>query len=393
MKDGNKTYVIWAPSYAENSAGNRCLYLLCDHLNRLGYRSQIIKSAKTPKTLNAPLTTPKRVEKDLKSGRAVMIYPEVVSGNPLGAKHVVRWVLNQPGLLGGGRLFHPDEKVFSYSRVYLHSINNPVKGILYLPTIDRALFYPPEANTERNTIAFYVGKSSYKAGYFDPKAATEITRTYPDSRVKLADLLRRCRLLYCFDNSTILVYEAAMCGCPVVIIPDGTHSSWEYEQLELGTFGISWGPENLEQTLRGIDELPRQYDKVVADFGENLDLFIQHTQSWDDVPQKIPTALLQRYTDLEARSDALYYSWGYELLQRIEQSATGRMLKTAASTLSHGGIMPITAERMGSARMAFAPDTAILAHLDEQAEELRRFKRSLQGKFVGLINRLYRFSA
>jgi hypothetical protein len=205
----------------------------------------------------------------------VAIYPETISGNPLGSKTTVRWVLNRPGLLGGDEVYADSELVFSYSDAFTPYIKNPVVGKLYMPTINERLFYCDDQKMSKRSLAcFYVGKSQWKPGIVNRKHAFEITREYP-SKQELGKLFRASRVLYCFDNSTILIYEALLCGCPVVIVPDGTQTPRDFEQLELGMDGISWGPVNFrgnEFDLAGLQaryraanrELPGQIDALIA---------------------------------------------------------------------------------------------------------------------------------
>src|SRR3954469_3045856 len=103
------TFLVWAPPYTHRSSGVRALYRLCHHLNNGGYPSAIMSE---------------RVANDLPDwstpfhfgpvGDSIVIYPEIVSGNPLQARKVVRWALNNPGLLGGDSSYPDEEMVFVY---------------------------------------------------------------------------------------------------------------------------------------------------------------------------------------------------------------------------------------------------------------------------------------
>jgi hypothetical protein len=97
----------------------------------------------------------------------------------------------------------------------------------------------------------------------------EITRNFP-AKAELGKLLRAARVLYCFDNSTILAYEALLCGCPVVVIPDGTQSRQDYENLELGTDGIAWGIEEYRGEPVDVPGLRARYAQVKRDFRQQL---------------------------------------------------------------------------------------------------------------------------
>ncbi len=204
---------------------------------------------------------------------------KTISGNPLEAKTVVRWVLNRPGLLGGDAVYQSNEHVFYYSNVFLPYIKNKVRGKLYMPTIDESIFYTDESTatpTQRTLECFYIGKSLWKDGYFEREGAFEITRETPPKK-ELGKLFRAARVLYCFDNSTILVYEALLCGCPVVIIPDGTQSKEDYAQLELGIDGIAWGLGELPRVKADVGLLQERYRRVKREFEDQLDHLIAVT--------------------------------------------------------------------------------------------------------------------
>ena len=205
----------------------------------------------------------------------VAVYPETVSGNPFGARTVVRWVLNRPGLLGGEAVYDSEELVFTYSEVYRPYISNTVAGRLYLPIIDHEIFWaPPSGSLSRALTCFYIGKSQWKEGIVDRAESLELTRSWPD-RSELGKILRRSRALYCFDNSTMLVYEALLCGCPVVVIPDGTQRWEDYLTLELGVDGISWGPDGFMPGEFDASLLLSRIERARVEYRSQLELLIR----------------------------------------------------------------------------------------------------------------------
>ena len=81
-------FVVSAPPYTDKSAGVVMLYLLRDELKGLGYDAEIVL-----------FDTIKPISDD-----TIVIYPEVIEGNPLKAKNVVRYFLNREGLASGNRV-------------------------------------------------------------------------------------------------------------------------------------------------------------------------------------------------------------------------------------------------------------------------------------------------
>lgn len=262
-------FVIGAPGYAANSAGVYCVYKLCEELRKRGFTAYTTLSKQGAKHIDAPLI-------DVDSARRLCslgftaIYPETIPGNPLHAKTVIRWVLNRPGLLGGDKVYDPDEIVFCYAEAYKPYIVNKVAGMLYMPTIDTSIFHATDWDLgKRKLECFYVGKSKWRSGVCDPRSTFEITREIPRKK-DLGPLLRASRVLYCFDNSTSLVCEALMCGCPVVIVPDGTQTRADFERQELGLDGIAWGPEEFTGKPVDVPALRRRYDHIQKQFETQL---------------------------------------------------------------------------------------------------------------------------
>ena len=271
------TYVLLAPNFVTSSAGVRCLYLLCDRLNRRGYPAFVTWSRQTAPHLSAPILPLTQARALVAEKGAIAVYPEIVPGNPLGAKRVARWVLNRPGLLGGDKEYDPDELVFYYANAFLKFITNTVQGKLLLPAVDHSLFYPGNEPSQRSLECFYIGKSQWQDGFFDRNLVFEIARDSP-RRSELGKLFRAARYLYSFDNCTMLMEEARMCGCPVVLIPDGTIERGDLERSEFGTEGIAWGMSERETASANVELLQRRYEGLVAEFESQLDAFIRITQ-------------------------------------------------------------------------------------------------------------------
>jgi hypothetical protein len=297
-------YVIWCCDYTPNSAGIGCLYRLCDELNWLGYPAFMTGGERTASHLNAPIVSGQRAQ-ELCAHGYIAVYPESISGNPLEAHTVVRWVLNRPGLLGGDDVYAESELVYSYSDVFSRYIQNAVAGKLYMPTIDETIFYAQEhPSAPRSLDCYYLGKSTWKDGFVDRGRAFEITRDAP-AKKELGKLFRAARVLYSFDNSTILIYEAMLCGCPVVIIPDGTQTKEDYARLELGLNGIAWGPEEFTGLPIDVAGLRQRYDNVKRQFAADLQQMIDRSQA--EHRRKLPEvkAALARRTKVWVKANPL----------------------------------------------------------------------------------------
>ncbi|OHX12815.1 glycosyl transferase family 2 [Chromobacterium sphagni] len=273
-------YYIMAPDYRRNSAGVRVMHMLCDALNRSGQEAYI-----TTRECNPDLRTPFLNEEQFDYYKAnhiepIIIYPEVVSGNPMRGRVVVRYLLNRPGFLGGGS-YGSQDILFAYGSGLVQE-GMPKDQLLFLPPVDLSIFRPPEDPAKRvpGKVCYYQGRK--RQALIDPALlppdAVEITQQYPDSWEALADLFQSCEYFYSGEVSA-LAAEAVLCGCVGVVMP-GEWAQSAFCQEETGSFGVAWGtaPDEIERARQTMPLLREQLEKQAEAFWPALDHFIEVTQ-------------------------------------------------------------------------------------------------------------------
>lgn len=337
-KASNPYYIV-APPYIRTSAGIKVLHLLCHCLNRLGHTAYVLlypampwRSHQIGPDLMTPVLNNDIVKSHFERGLApIMVYPETISGNPFNSPCVVRYVLNFPGLLGGDKVYAPDELCFSYGEVLAKHTHHP-DNILFLPAVDTNVYYPPPAGSERKGTCFYADKYqvAHKGKLFDiTKDSLEITRDKPDSQTpqEIAEIFRRSELFYAYEN-TALAIEAVLCGCPVVFLPN-PHLTDMIALKELGCDGYAWGaePQEIARAKATVAKGAENYIKSYQIFWKDLDAFIIKTKA--HVAEKAYTIPV----NLPASHETLFYSIHDRGLRRVIKAVLRRIYQLLISKL------------------------------------------------------------
>ena len=204
-------FVVTAPPYSDKSAGIVMLYLLRDELKGLGYDAEIMPFDK-------PITIP---------DDTIVIYPEVVDGNPLGAKNVVRYYLNREGLASGNKVnASPNDFILAFNKLY-H--DNPHSIVRY-EDVSPHCYFGSKLTLNRKLDCTYIGKGSMYSDQCKVIEGTiEITRTAPAEKEGYADLLRQTRFLFSYDSFSKVNAEATLCGA--IVVPLMFHP-YKAEELE-----------------------------------------------------------------------------------------------------------------------------------------------------------------
>ena len=125
-----KDYIIVAPKYSKSN-GVRTLYRLAEELENKGYNVYVF----APKTKDVNCKFISQVTEKMRK-QAIVIYPEIIWGNPLQFNNVVRYILYYPGKLGGTKEYNKNELLVTYSKKYYSNA-----GEMYFPCLDAKLFY------------------------------------------------------------------------------------------------------------------------------------------------------------------------------------------------------------------------------------------------------------
>lgn len=227
-----KSYIICAPELS-GSAGVRVLYKLREELEKQGFNAKIfclVPLSKRQKNENIFVSDISLFDKQ----NDIVIYPEIVTGNPLYFRNVVRFMLNKPGLLGGETKYHYGELQFCFDR-HCHD----TAPMLRFDMINRTLFF--DVHAPKNTNCFFVHKGGEGIHPPELEGCKKITMSWPSSQKALAELLQQTDTLYSFDDNSCLLQEAVLCGAKVKIItPDG---------LRDYTFNDEYNPQAFKEQL------------------------------------------------------------------------------------------------------------------------------------------------
>lgn len=276
-------YYVYAPPYRQDSGGVRALHYLCHALNLAGQEAYVVQRPTHPELVTPTLST-SVVATHQDAGRTpIAIYPEVVSGNPLGSDNVVRWLLALPGLYTGGSLeLGPRDLVFALSP------NIVPRGLhaelLRLPLVDTRIFNAPSPDSaSRSGTAVFINRYLDKGGQLDPLTADSIEISYrvaPRDAEELAALLRSVELLYLYEHSTI-ASESLLCGCPVVYLPNPIFLAERVIPI-LGGNGVAWGasPEAIVRAKATVPLAAAVYAREEGAFWGQLEHFVATTQVW-----------------------------------------------------------------------------------------------------------------
>ena len=230
-------WIIYAGPYDETSGGSIALHKLADMLCRNGEVACLTTPKKNPEWMGGYADAYDVATMDY----AVVIYPEIAVGNPLGQGFpTIRWILNTPGVMGGNGVFGPDDVVLLYSRYYSVSPKYKVSGILGVYEFKRDVFV--DKGLERKGECYIVRKGRKKGlvssglrldGYAGDAALVEAFNT----RERFTS----------HDDVTMLSLFAAMCGCESVVIPGPlTADEWR-EKIPYLRYGVAYGDSQYER--------------------------------------------------------------------------------------------------------------------------------------------------
>jgi hypothetical protein len=271
-----KSFPIWidAPAYSALSGGTRAMNLLCYHLNRSGFDAFIVHS---PKNNEAPVPlrylTRSIVKQQQRQRREpIVVYPEITVGNPRRGRFVVRYLLNKPGFFKPGveLSYGKDDYFIDHARE--HAPAGVRSFDLFMPLVDRSCYFPPPAGSPRNGFAVFTNRADVDPQLFPDwlTPSTILSIKQPRTHAELGAIYRKSRAMVIFERS-VAIFEALMCGCPVICIGNDNFNEATY-QPRFRDAGLIWGwrERELEQATFKTSKFMAIYGELESSFDERL---------------------------------------------------------------------------------------------------------------------------
>lgn len=205
----------------------------------------------------------------------IAVYPEIYEGNPAGAKTVVRYILQTPGVMAlygklGPKKFPETDHKFVFSEIY-NTIGAQRNHIMFLPILN--MFQFKDYGKRRTKTCYLVGKGKNQKKH--PKNSIELNREMAQDQQKLADTLNECHTFYIYDRLSAMMEIARLCGCRVKYY--GDFGKDDLAKYEPGMNGITYKDEK-DVTLE-VKGFRRHYASLGRQFSNKLSEFIEITQN------------------------------------------------------------------------------------------------------------------
>ncbi len=278
---------IAAPPYKDTIGGIIVLHKLVSVLNKVGHEAYLTTIPEFFRgevfNISSRFNTPFSFDFDLKND--IFLYPEIVNGNPLNGKNIVRYILND------GHRADRDNRMATwgdndYWLYFTKHFYDSYREENYLHIIDPKLDIFQDYGFDRTQEAcFNYGKQSHQIetlNQIHPKNAIQIDRSWTDE--KLVKLFNTTKRFYSYDYKTYLNALASLCGCESIIVPHPETSRKEVMEKQPGNkYGISWGvdPNELKEAsstkpllreyLRNLEK--KQYNDVKIAFDKIITHF------------------------------------------------------------------------------------------------------------------------
>lgn len=304
-------------SHIQNGGGAIALHSLCKYLTELGYKARIfytrcydyndsrrseyfrqwfvgcmydtvrktaVKLVKTDYIRNklwyrdylfTPVKGCRRKFTPFIGKNTIVVYPEIMYGNPLKSDNVVRWLLYYNKLYNEQNpdSYSKNDLFFCYREVFNDEKLNPDVNKVRTPFYDLN-FYRQTNFGERNGKCFIIRKGAERADLpkeYDGIIIDDMTEE------QIVETFNKCKYCISYDTQTGYSKIAAMCGCISVIIPEQGRSKTDYISSEDENVGVAWGwdEKELEHAMQTREQVRSMFEEINRSGRESAENFAE----------------------------------------------------------------------------------------------------------------------
>lgn len=237
--------IIRTPEYREWTGGIIVLHLLAQLLKRNG--EEVAFSPFGPSAFWSPYDVP---QVDVAKNNDIVVYPESVRGNPLGARRRVTYYLGPcKNIRDGFALAYGEKWAF---------LNNLPKPWNILTIFGSKYEFFVDADAQRSGDCFTIRKAKAPQFIHRP-GAVEIPRGLRNQQ--LLEIFQKKERFISYDFNTFLSTQAALAGCDSIVAPQrgGSQELLNKTYPPPGALGVSYGATKAPEQLSAERQCLRQY--------------------------------------------------------------------------------------------------------------------------------------
>lgn len=265
-------FIVYAPGhYTPNGGGCVALHKLANNIALCGEKSYIMTDSKRHDYLGEVVSfeQAKELAKD-----GIVIYPEVIIGNPLNANHVMRWILYYVKHSHDYGLFGERDLIYKYAEHFTLRREQPIHGELRAVELNLDIFY--NRNEERSGTCHLYKKVGHKPNIHHADSIFLDSYAERGGNQYLAEVFNYCERFYAYDDATWLSIMAALCGCESVVVPqEGVTAQEWYAKFPYFRYGIAYGLDELQHAKDTLHLVKDNLLKIEAETIEQTKAFIQ----------------------------------------------------------------------------------------------------------------------
>jgi hypothetical protein len=260
-------FIIWTPPFSDGLGGVIALHLLCHRLNGIGETALLwpagrpafnrrfiardllragrwaLGGPRRPWRDPTPFRNPVARRADLPG--SVVVYPEMVPGNPLGEPRVVRWLLHKPGFHTGNVDYSPTDLCFHYQDAFDDLSTSCRRGGRLTLTWWNQL-YKDKGSRNRSGSAYLVRKGKGHPFIHDLSRSVCVDEM---SHEEKADVFNSVEYFYSYDLHTMYSLYAAICGCTPIVVRDPAVPKEKWLPNIEDRYGVAYGEDEIDWAI------------------------------------------------------------------------------------------------------------------------------------------------
>jgi hypothetical protein len=279
-------FVIYTPNWDETSGGINVLTVLAQKLHEKGHDvhlwTEIVYFNSTYNPVFSRFTNQVGFDDE-----TIVIYPEIVTKNPLQAKRIVRWILYG---CDNHDEYEPNGAIYYFAPFCQNNFPTKMLQCYHVPP---NLSVPTEPRTEESCFIFKKGqRSPWARKQFNINPHKGFDLSVCKTHAEIIEVFKKTKYFHCYDPASFLILMALMCGCIVIqhpYIEGQKREGWEHSVCfdKFGKVkGLVYGDEYYSYAESTIHEAHEYCQKILNSVDSTIDSFIQdmETGNYTDEP-------------------------------------------------------------------------------------------------------------